>query len=537
MSEIVEHHPPLSADRRVVEAPVRDVSLLEDRGQVTRRGAVVLTAGLNRLAVLGVAPVIQDVSLQASAGPAAPGAAAARAHVADVRVVRAARVTRAQQPEAVKVIDAELQRLEDEAARLERDRVRLESQRDRFVEILAHAVQEIPEDAGWGLVDVAQWRETIAQVSARHGELVRQIWDTWGEQRELAAKHQQQNAQRTVAARPNSQVVARLEVDVWADEAGTVELTLGYVVPAAIWRPLHRARLGDDGRLEVVSQAVAWQATGEDWHEVKLSFSTARSSLGHEAPLLGDDLLVAQRRSESVVVAAREVKINQASVGGPSGGAAAAPSTVELPGVDDGGETRTLVAPDLASVPADGAPYVVPLSRFEVPATVEWVCLPEQEDKVFVRARADNGGRSPLLAGPVELIRESGVVGWSKVLFVAPGERFELSFGPDDALRVVRREDTESAVDDVDRWRVTAHVVRVYLSHLGGEARTVEVVERIPVSEIDHVRVTLLASKCQPQPVVDDHGFCRWTVPLRPNGRAELQLAFGIALAPTVQGV
>lgn len=531
MSEIVEHHPPLGADRRVVEAPVREVTLLEDRGQVLRRGSVTLTAGLNRLAVLDVAPVAQDVSLQAACSPSGAG------RVADVRIVRAARITRAQQPTVLRAIDTEVEALARDVERLGRERAQLEERRDRFLQILAHGVEEIPEDAGWGLVDVNQWRETIAHVSARHGELVRRIWDTWTEQRGLAALHEQRTLERLVATRPNTTVVARLELDVWADAPGTVELTVGYVVPSAIWRPLHSARLRDDGTLEVQSQAVAWQATGEDWRDVRLSFSTARSSLGHEAPLLGDDLLVAQRRAESIVVAAREVKIQRAGVAGEESSAPAAPPSVELPGVDDGGEIRTLVAPAPATVPADGAPYVVPLSRFTAPAAVDLVTIPERDDKVFVRARAVNAGRTPLLAGPVELVRESGVVGWSKVLFVAPGERFELGFGPDDALRVLRRADSETETDDVDRWRVTAHVVRLYLSHLGGPPKTVEVVERIPVSEIEHVKVSLLASKCDPQPVVDDDGFCRWKIALAPNAHAEVQLAFGVALAPTVEGV
>lgn len=525
---IVEHHPPLAADRRIIEAPVREVTLLEDRGQVVRRGRAAVTAGLNRWAVLEVAPVIQDVSLRASASGGA--------RVSDVRVVRAARVTRAQAPEAVRALDERIEALQRQSDRLAEQRGQLELRRDRFVEILAHGLREIPEDAGWGLAESAGWRDTIGNISTRHVELVRGIWDTWGQQRALQAEFDRLTMERALASRPNSRTVARLELDVWADAAGEVEVEIGYVVPSAIWRPIHAARLFDDGRVEVASRAVAWQATGEDWRDVRLSFSTARSSLGHEAPLLDDDLLVAQRRSESIVVAAREVKIQQAGVGGGDGGPP--PSVaVDLPGVDDGGEIRTLVAPAPATVPADGAPYVVPLSTFTARAEVDLVCYPERDEKVFVRARLANAGRAPLLAGPVELVREAGVVGWSKVLFVAPGERFELGFGPDDALRVLRRADAETETDEVDRWRITANVVRVYLSHLGGAPKTVQVVERIPVSEIEHVRVTLLASKCSPAPTVDDDGFCRWAVPLAPNARAEVQLAFGVATAPTVEGV
>ena len=60
----ISYIPPLDPERRSVDAPVKEVTMLEDRAQVLRRAALSFdTTGLHRLVILGVAPVLQDVSV------------------------------------------------------------------------------------------------------------------------------------------------------------------------------------------------------------------------------------------------------------------------------------------------------------------------------------------------------------------------------------------------------------------------------------------------------------------------------------------
>jgi uncharacterized protein (TIGR02231 family) len=515
--------------RTTIELPAIEVTLLEDRAQVVRRARIEVTGGLNRLLIADVAPVIQDVSLQAVVHAGA-------AKLADIRARRAMRIKSAHKPEELRRIDEEIEQIRGAFSALADQRQRAASKRTRLGEVLEKGAREIPEDAAWGMVNVQAWRDTFETLMKRTRELEQEEMRAYFQQQRLARKIDHAAERRRTLDRPDMQFVAWLELDLLATSPGPVEISVAYVVPNAIWRPLHSARLDQHGRLEWTSSAAVWQNTGEDWKNVELLFSTARSSLGTEPPLLADDLLNAQRRSEEIVVQARQVAIQKATVGGPAT-IAAPSSTVELPGVDDGGEVRTLRSAGKCSVVSDGRPNVVPLLSFDAQAETTLVLIPEIDDKVFSKASLLNGSKAPILAGPVELIRDNGVVGWTKVLFVAPGERFELGFGPDDAVRVSRQAQRASDVDPIDRWKVTANLVRVYLSHLGGETKTIEVVERIPVSEIEHVRVMLLAERTQPVPVVDDNGFCTWRVPLAPMEQRRIQLAYSVASAPTVQGI
>lgn len=519
----------LPANARALEAPVRQVTLLEDRAQVRRAGALRLSQGQHRVVVKDVAPVLQDLSLRATVtGPAA---------VVDARVVRTMRVRKEEQPERVRALERDLEALTEKLRRLSEDRALLEQKRLRVEQVLDRGLAELPEDVAWGLAG-AQWKDTLEGLFEKARSLRAEVASLGRALVDGEAERDRLVAQRRAFDAPDATLVAWLEADVVVTGEGEaeVEVSFEYTVPNALWRPLHSARLAE-GRLDFESRAAVWQNTGEDWDAVRLVFSTARASLGIEAPLLGDDLLTAQKKSDQVVVQAREVVIQKAKVDGAAPRPATGPQTVELPGVDDGGEIRTLEARGPCTVPSDGRMSSVPLFSFTATPTTSLVAFPELELRAFLKSLQRNESRFPILAGPVELLLEHGYVGWTRALFVAPGEQFALSFGPDEALRLSRvdRERVQEARDEA--WRTKTTSVSVYLSNLSDAPRTVEVTERLPVSELAQVKVELALKRTNPKPKVDEHGFATWLVELAPRAQAQLTLSYDVSAAPGVQGL
>ena len=524
------YEPALPEAAPVLDAPVRVVTLLEDRAQVTRGGTVRVRAGQNRVVVRGVAPVLQDVSLRAEA-------VSGQARVADVRVRRSLRIRTADKPEAARVLEERIEALRLEREQVLEDQARARQRYERVHHMLMLGASEIPEDAGWGMGAAAQWQDTFDALFRKSRQLresaLKASFTAERLEEEIAAVMRQRQAMDRV----ENQVVGWLEVDLLAEAEGEVEVRIHYVVPNALWRPLHSARLLEGNRVHVTSSAAIWQDTGEDWKEAELRFSTARSSLGIEPPLLRADLLTVKKKSETVVVQARQVQVQKAGLGSApaSGSAAPAPASVELPGVDDGGETRNLKAPGRNTIPSDGRPNIIPLFTFEAEAESSLVAFPELDNKVFLRAVARNTSPHPVLAGPVELLQENGFVGWTQTLFVAPQEKFELSFGPEESIRIQREEKREGQLNPVSQWNEATARLTLYLSNLSGTARTVAVTERLPVSEIEHVKIELDREKTTGAPVLDENGFCTWKVELPANGHGRLFLAYKMSTAPGVQ--
>jgi uncharacterized protein (TIGR02231 family) len=392
---------------------------------------------------------------------------------------------------------------------------------------------ELAEDAAWGDELGSAWAEKLGRAAEEERAIIPRLVEREREVEEVEREIARLDGRIQALERPDSEERADLEIDLAGPAGSVCQLRIDYVVPSAVWRPWHTARL-DDGRLELATDACVWQNTGEDWRGVELCLSTERASLGAEPPRLASDVLRAGRKSDQLVVQTREQEIDTAGLGGGEQGRAA----VELPGIDDGGEVIALRAPDRANVPSDGRPYRVRLSSFTTETETELCAFPELAPVILLKSSQQNRGAGPILAGPVDLVRSSGLVGRTSVLFVAAGERFELGWGPDADLRLTREVDTlEEKSRMLSSWIERETRVRVRLSNLGARAVALRITERVPVSEIEKVKIEVDPSRTTGKQRPDEHGHVRWSVDLAPFGHQELELTYQLKKHEDVRGI
>jgi uncharacterized protein (TIGR02231 family) len=314
---------------------------------------------------------------------------------------------------------------------------------------------------------------------------------------------------------------------------------VSYLVPCSAWRPRYRATLkqaaAEGAQVELEMEASVWQRTGEAWTDVELSLSTARPALGTAPPELIDDFLSARPKSAEerrvVEVSVREEVIQ--AVG--EGGAAAAS---ELPGIDDAGEVQVLSSPRKVTVPSDGQPHRVPLSSFLAAAQTQLVCAPEESPLVSLVATFRNAPGAVLLAGPVDLVRESGYVGRSQLRFAAKGDQVKLSFGSEDHLRVAREETRRDEESRLTGRKTIQRAVKLFVSNAGGDPVKLALEERIPVSEVKEVEVSLRTKDTRPAPSeVTRDGIVRFVLDLPARDHREVTLAYDVSASAKVAGL
>lgn len=533
--------------------PVAEVTLLEDRALVVRRGVVELPPGRARLVLSGVAPVLVDKTLSASLrrlDEAKDQAGEAELRVLELALDRRRVTAEAERPRPLAELEAE-RRARQAELRAANDALERTAQAHASVaELIGLTMAEINEDVGWGRGQTARWTEALDELDGRAralaAELERRRHEIGLIERSiadlgtLAAAHEHLDSE--------AQAELRVELLNASDAPVRAELRVDYLVPGALWRPWHSARLIEDegegrgARLEFRCDAAVWQATGEDWREVELRFSTERPSLGVSPPELDSDRLRMRKRASSVEVEVRDEKINSAGLGpGEDAALDDAPVPVavaedELPGIDDGGEAVELRARHVANVPADGRPHRVALFGFEVEAETALVCAPELAAAVILRSRQTNAADHPILAGPVDLVRHSGLVGRSSLLYVAPGERFELGWGPDPTLRVHRElEHREHERRMMSSWTRKPRRVSLKLSNIGPAPKAIEIKERIPVSEVEKVEVEL--SEASRGATADRDGFVTWNLRLAGFAHDELELDWVLVVHDDVSGL
>ncbi|WP_404961385.1 DUF4139 domain-containing protein [Streptomyces sp. 147326] len=520
----------MSTAPKPIALPVTAVTCLEDRAHVERTVVLDLEAGVQRLRLGPVSALAVDRTLHAELTADDP------ATVLDVRIVRSW-TPRGPLPSADEdsALRLRVHALEEERTALEQRRDRLRARLALLGRLAADLLRDIGEGAGSGEAERPRWTRELDRLDAErdtHGERLRIVEVRLAE---LGTEFGAVQRAMDLSEEEPAELVGHVELTVEAAVAGPVGLRLSHLTPCALWRPAYRAVLDGDA-LTLETDAVVWQRTGEDWSDVRLTLSTARSALATDPPRLGEDRLTLKDRSaaerRTVDVELREEEIGSL---GPA-------PVLGLPGVDDGGEARVLHSPAPVSVPGDGRAHRVPLSVFTADASSEYACSPEVSPLVTQVVRFDNPSGHALLAGPVDLVRGSGFSGRGTLDFTAPGARVELAFGSRDDHGVVRQTEESRESAGIMQRTVVTRTVRLHLSRFSapGERgdRVVVLRERIPVSEVSAVEVRLRKDACSPPPeVVDADGIARWDVALPPGGRRTVTLVYELSASSKVAGL
>ena len=502
--------------------PVTHVVVMEDRAQVERKGQVVVQRGGGPLEIAGLSTLAVDRSLQVEVRGAT---------FVDAKLDRRWKVKpKGGLPADASALRRRVDGLEDEVLA----KADLVARAEARVELLTSArvdlLRAIAENTGFGKAEVATWSEQLSALSTKQGEGDESLRLARVEL--LKTQTRLEEAKATLGASEEEEKDLECLLVLSLEGDGPAEVRVSYLVPCAVWRPTYRASLTSDSVL-LEAEAVVWQATHEAWNDVALAFSTARPTLGTTPPSLSEDRLRTRPKlaeeKKFVDVSIREEAIQTA---GEHEG------TPELPGLDDGGEARLLKAQGRFTILSDGQPHRVPLFSFEAKASLERVCPSELTQLVSLVARFPNESGQVLLAGPVDLVRQSGFVGRSLLPFAAPGELVKLSFGSEDGMQVIRS--TEEKIDEarLSGRRTTTRRVTLHVSNARPDAAQLVIEERVPVSEVKEVEIEVLTRDCSPPPsVVTKDGVARIELELLPHGTKTAKFAWELSAAGKVTGM
>lgn len=530
-------------DAAALESKVQAVTVYADRARVTRVAKAKAPAGAARLAFRKLPGWIDDGSVRVNILPA--GAA----ELVDVQVKR----TFLSKPSDEEFQKAEraVREISDLIGTLDDEEKILDAQARQVDSIRAFSMDKLPKDAVLREIKVDTYGEVVNFVTEalrKNAQARRELGMKRRDlQPELAARQSRVEELRARAQLEQREVIVFLQAPAMAD----LTLQVDYMVPGATWEPVHELRAGLDAqKVTLASLATVTQTTGEDWEGAALTLSTQRPGQTLQVPELKALLVGAGRTlprdlgrdTDSFALATRNFRAQTSSynrLNNPATEQAeftqnwqevqATQGRVEqvFKAVQQRGTTAHFTATGTQSVRTDGRPVRVPIGKVDLDAEHRLLAAPEISLNVAHVIDLTNTGTQPLLPGKVGLFLEGAFLGTTELDFVSAGEGFALFLGVEDRLKVSRDLDRKrsSLERGSKRTRGLASYV-VTAESVSDRSITLQIVDRVPVSESTDVKVTNLriTPECRP----DAQGLVRWEVTLAPKEKRELQIEYTV---------
>lgn len=324
---------------------------------------------------------------------------------------------------------------------------------------------------------------------------------------------------------PEEKKRAMLAVSVRADAPAKGVLSVTYTTDKAGWQPAHDLRLDrESARLTVVRAALIRQKTGENWTDVALTMSTIRPSErttpAEVWPMLRRIVDPDAPRPKPLV---RERFAADAAVAAPM-----QEPVVVTAEADFAGLSVRYDYPDPVSVASGADMLRIALGGQEVAADIVAQAVPLTDASAYLVAGFTNAGKQVILPTPeTRFYLDGRFVGQRAIEMIPAGGTARLAFGPIDGLRLKRTVLSRSEGDRgvISRSTELAEDVRIEVRNLTAEAWPLRVIDRVPHSEQEDLKITWQARPEVSKTDIDGRrGVLAWEFDLPAGETRELSL-------------
>ena len=439
-------------------------------------------------------------------------------------------------------IEIDMEKLRDERAVIETGAKAAATQL-----ALVQKLSELPEHpapAGTGSATQPDWGQLFALIGQRSAEAQKAALEAQVKMRDIDRRIEDLT-KKLAALTPAQDERTEVKVFVAAGDAQDAELAIRYQVGNAAWVPYYDARLSTGGKaaapkLGLVRRASIQQRTGEDWVDIAVQLSTTRPGTGTAAPELTPmtvdyELDMPQPRPISAPAA-------------PMAGAARSRSMADAGEVAESkafmrvaNETQATVeaapfqaiftVPGKLTVLSTGEQKRVQLDEAALEPILLVRTVPRVNPKAFLYTKLTAPKTTPYLPGQVSLFRDGTFAGTGRLPQLAPGEEFELGFGPDDAVRVrhaiIDEKRGESGI--ISSSKTDVRNFRISVKNMHERPIQLVIQDQIPVSQQQDIKVDLVTKTAPTKQNIDDkRGVLAWESTLSPDQEQVLDFGYRV---------
>ncbi|MBV5339529.1 MAG: mucoidy inhibitor MuiA family protein [Deltaproteobacteria bacterium] len=520
-----------SADLKRISATshITAVTVYTDRAMTTRGTNLNLKPGSYLIAFEALPTLIFDDSVRVE------GKGTAAATIAGLEIKRT--FLEGSGEKRIQGLQEEIRTLERSSAGLDARKAGITAQKAFLESIRVAWSDRISKELSVGRPTSAELHDASGFVGAGVTKAEEQISVIESEKNGLKNKIDALRRQQNEAVGSTRKESKTVEVAVEVTRGGSLLLELSSMVPQASWEPAYDVRLATNAKTaELTFRAMVRQQTGEDWHGIDLTLSTARPATGGAPPelhpwqvsLYHPRPIMAERMMASPAPRYMAKKASRALMDyGDMESAAAeeAPASFATAEVSDEQSSISFHIPQALDVPSDGTGHGTVVAVELLPVSLEYLAIPKLSPAVFLKSEMINKAPYPLLPGKVNTFVGSRYTGSSRLKKIAAGEKFDLFFGSDDQVTVKREELKQHKEAGLFGKSRVSYRYRIELANFRKEPLTLTLRDQLPVAGDEEIKVTLEEPSIKPTEIKND-GTIIWSMPLLAGEKKEL--SFGI---------
>jgi uncharacterized protein (TIGR02231 family) len=503
-----------------VQSAIDSVVVYPDQAMVVRKAAVTLT-GSAQLVFAELPGVLDDNSIRV------------RAQGLKIGEVQVKPSYIAEPVPRVRQLEDSLRGLDRRDRVFNSEKAMLAAKLEFLGSVKVGGPELLSKELNAGKADAASWNTAIGFLGTQYMAVT---------QRQLEIDEQQTELQRTrnAVAQELASVRARVEnrktvtVDVVAERGERHELTLAYRVPYSVsWEPYYELRAAPTTENVTLAYYVRMeQSTNEDWENVHLLISTARPSAGGVAPepypWFVDAAEAARFQLQSKTrgwnnadgMMAEQNLINDRLAPAPP------PSAQAL----DAGISLQYALPGRLTLRSGEDPKKFFIHEEQMPAGFSYYVYPRQRAAAYLRARLQNSSDFVFLGGDANTYVGDEFTGKTTLANVAPGESASPSFGIDDRMKVhhqrTRLYTTRSGL--LSKRTRTEFEFKTTVENYHAKPVTLTLVEQIPTSASNDVRVALTKLDLKGAVENKDNGTYTFTIELQPQEKVVVNIGYAV---------
>lgn len=375
--------------------------------------------------------------------------------------------------------------------------------------------------------------QKMAEFYRKHlGEVKNKIFDLTLNQKKIQKNIERlQNQLRELnnqLNKPTNEIV----VTVSGKTAGTIEVSLSYLIFDAGWQPVYDVRVDKISSPANLSyKANVWQNSGLDWMNTDIILSTRNPNVNNNKPELDpwfiDFVKPVSYQKMMKAGAARSMDNLAMQVVSEAAAPLESETMADYINVIETQLSVEFTPTIKYSIPSDGKPHSVALQDFSIPAKYEYYAAPKIDNNGFLVARLSDWSSYNLLPGQANIYFENSYVGQSYVDPSTTRDALTLSLGRDKNISVshdVLKDFSEDKFLSSNVERTFAFEIKVKNNKKVPVNIIVE--DQIPISKNEEIVIKLIDSSGAIYNA--ENGKLKWTVNVEGGKSVSKKLVYSV---------